>query len=286
MRRPALTRDWAIVGCAVLQLIGTVLFAMGYFSVDDKLLSDVERMDQRLSLSVDTLAEIKKIESSCEEDVKQPLFEKMVFVVIDALRADFIPSIKSSPHLGLPKSTMPFVENLIKTSRANAVIAEANTPTVTMPRIKALLSGTIPSFMDLILNLNAAKFGDDNLLEQAHRKGKRIVFYGDDTWLEMFPASYFVRSNGTSSFFATDYVQVDTNVTENVIPELRKLDDWDFMILHYLGVDHIGHSHGGARSHLMPSKLIEMDNVLKKIYEALAPQRYLIMVAGDHGELN
>lgn len=72
----------------------------------------------------------------------------------------------------------------------------------------ALLSGTLPSFVDLIRNLNAPKFGDDNIVQRAFDAGKRMIFYGDDTWLAMFDATMFVRSNGTSSFFATDYVQV------------------------------------------------------------------------------
>jgi ethanolaminephosphotransferase len=36
------------------------------------------------------------------------------------------------------------------------------------------------------------------------------------------------------------------------------------MILHYLGLDHIGHM-GGPRSKLMPNKLSEMDNIIQRI---------------------
>ncbi|RWS05639.1 GPI ethanolamine phosphate transferase 2-like protein [Dinothrombium tinctorium] len=182
---------------------------------------------------------------------------------------------------------MPFVERLIAERKAIAFVSDAQTPTVTMPRIKALLSGNIPNFLDLIFNLNAAKFGDDNLIERAFSKNKRIVFYGDDTWTQMFEESIFLRSNVTHSFFATDYTTVDTNVTENLIPELtpERLEQWDYLILHYLGVDHIGHAHGGANSSLMPAKLIEMDNVIKLLYETLkrSNDSYLMVITGDHG---
>lgn len=100
----------------------------------------------------------------------------------------------------------------------------------------------MPSFVDLIRNLNAQKFGDDNIVQRAFDANKKMIFYGDDTWLAMFSENMFVRSNGTSSFFATDYTTVDTNVTECMLPELRRLREWDYMFLHYLGVDHIGHS--------------------------------------------
>ena len=33
---------------------------------------------------------------------------------------------------------------------------------------------------------------------------------------------------------------VDDNVTRHVMPELEN-EDWDVMILHYLGLDHAGH---------------------------------------------
>ena len=40
-----------------------------------------------------------------------------------------------------------------------------------------------------------------------------------------------------------DFTEVDHNVTRNVSPELER-HDWNGMILHYLGLDHIGHKTG------------------------------------------
>jgi ethanolamine phosphate transferase 2 subunit G len=39
---------------------------------------------------------------------------------------------------------------------------------------------------------------------------------------------------------------VDHNVTRHVPTELRR-DDWNAMIMHYLGLDHIGHKGGPTR---------------------------------------
>ena len=165
------------------------------------------------------------------------------------------------------------------------MISVSATPTVTMPRIKAMISGTLPSFMDYILNLSAYKFNGENLVENAHKARRRVVFFGDDTWIHLLPKDLFHKYNGTSSFFATDYTEVDTNVTYCVDRELKRLDDWDIMITHYLGVDHIGHSHGGFHSKLMPKKLMEMDAVVKSVVDAVSQQSepYLIVITGDHG---
>lgn len=89
--------------------------------------------------------------------------------------------------------------------------------------------------------------------------------YGDDTWLKLFP-DFFERADGTSSFFVSvssssrigieievdfctlqDFTEVDDNVTRHV-PEEMLNNDWNAMIMHYLGLDHIGHKAGPKRS--------------------------------------
>lgn len=173
------------------------------------------------------------------------------------------------------------------------MISVASLPTVTMPRIKALITGTLPSFMDYFINLKlinpkeSESKSSANIIEQIKNLGKKVVFFGDDTWLQIVSKEVFDHYNETSSLFATDYTEVDTNVTYNVDRELKNLNDWDAMIVHYLGVDHIGHLRG-FRSKLMPTKLAEMDGVFKNIFETIALKAeqndsYLFVVTGDHG---
>ena len=68
---------------------------------------------------------------------------------------------------------------------------------------------------------------------------------------------------------------------------------WDLTILHFLGLDHIGHF-AGPSSPLIRPKLDEMGRVVRKIKESLfekfrekseSDQRLppLILVLGDHG---
>ena len=62
-------------------------------------------------------------------------------------------------------------------------------------------------------------------------------------------------------------MQVDFNVTRHLEAELSR-DDWDITILHYLGLDHIGHM-AGPSSPLVKPKLDEMSDVIKRVYEEL-----------------
>lgn len=75
-----------------------------------------------------------------------------------------------------------------------------------MPRIKAITTGSIPSFVDLILNFDEADTSStlaaqDTWLSQLKAKDTgKLLMYGDDTWLKLFPDT-FDRHDGTSSFF-------------------------------------------------------------------------------------
>lgn len=82
-------------------------------------------------------------------------------------------------------------------------------------------------------------------------------------------------------------MEVDRNVTRHLPDAIRK-DDWDTVILHYLGLDHIGHLEGPSSS-LMPAKQKEMDHVVELIYRELVEKdkkdgkKSLFLVCGDHG---
>lgn len=58
------------------------------------------------------------------------------------------------------------------------------------------------------------------------------------------------------------------------------------MVLHYLGLDHIGHKAGPKSPNMLP-KQQEMDGIVEMIYNAMLSQKHmqntLLVLAGDHG---
>lgn len=70
-----------------------------------------------------------------------------------------------------------------------------------------MVTGSIPGFMDVIENFGAGELSDDNLIRRWVAQGRRIQFYGDDTWLKLFPRQ-FSRHQGVTSFFVSDYTEV------------------------------------------------------------------------------
>lgn len=95
---------------------------------------------------------------------------------------------------------------MINDGAAMPFTAHATSPTITMPRVKAITTGSIPSFLDVILNFaesdtTSSLAAQDTWLAQMKAKGSgKLVMYGDDTWLKLFPDT-FDRADGTSSFF-------------------------------------------------------------------------------------
>lgn len=140
------------------------------------------------------------------------------------------------------------------------------------------MTGTVSNFMDVLHNFDTQRTPQDNVLRRlrgadatprAH--SRRLHFYGDDTWLKLFPDE-FEKSGGLSSFFVTDTVFVDANVTAAAERTLwahppHAALEWDGLFLHYLGLDHIGHSQG-PQSDLMRPKEREMDDVCNVIFIA------------------
>lgn len=71
------------------------------------------------------------------------------------------------------------------------------------------------------MNFDSAELKSDNLLYQLSAAGLDSVFYGDDTWLKLFPHT-FLRSEGTTSFFVSDYIEVRTQYNSNNMNNLNK----------------------------------------------------------------
>ncbi|XP_037758202.1 GPI ethanolamine phosphate transferase 2 isoform X6 [Chelonia mydas] len=192
-------------GCLLVQALGVGLFLRGFFPVPVR---SLPRREARGAPPAEPPQPGAGVTSNWTK-IPSPLFKKVVIVLIDALRDDFVFGSKG-------KQFMPYTTELVEKGTCHSFIAEAKPPTVTMPRIK-----------------------------------------------------------------------VDDNVTRHLDGVLKR-EDWDILILHYLGLDHIGHL-TGPNSPLVGPKLYEMDNILKKIHTSLLSKEResslpnLLIVCGDHG---
>ena len=247
-----------LIGLHILQVFVILLFCIGYFP-RKPILNEISVKDEN-------------------DDSLNPIFDKLVIVMIDALRSDFLYYKNNSKFHN--------VHRLINDGHGIGFTAYASPPTVTLPRLKGILTGSTPIFLDAILNVAEGDDSSnlkehDSILKQFYLDDKKINFYGDDTWLKLFGEDMFNEFEGTSSFFVKDFIEVDNNVTRHVQPNLNNKENWDILVLHYLGLDHIGHALGSSPPE-MSAKQEELDIIINNIYESL-DEDSLLLVLGDHG---
>lgn len=130
-----------------------------------------------------------------------------------------------------------------------------------------MTTGTVPNFIDVVLNLGSSELRMDSLLHQIYNNGGKMVYCGDTTWPKMFPEMFARRFENQDSFFVNDFDDGDKNITKKLSVELER-NDWELLVVYFLGLDHIGHVEGPF-SPKVPPKLREMDTVIMHIQLAL-----------------
>ncbi|XP_074558962.1 uncharacterized protein LOC141814907 isoform X3 [Curcuma longa] len=285
--------SWTIAS-VLLQILGLSFFMIGFFPVKPTLQGFSGPESYRMPTcepvldAEDSELPPEKLRSFYKELSKvPPSYNRLVLMVIDGLPAEFVLGRDNKPPAKTMTEAMPYTQSLLSAGKARAYHAKAEPPTVTMPRLKAMVSGAVGGFLDVAFNFNTQALLDDNLLaDQFKRIGWNLVMLGDETWIKLFP-KLFIRQDGVSSFFVKDTIQVDFNVSRHLDVELAA-EDWNLLILHYLGLDHVGHI-GGRCSILMAPKLKEMDDVIKMIHTHTILHQHnnaadtLLVVVSDHG---
>ncbi|XP_075981345.1 phosphatidylinositol glycan anchor biosynthesis class O isoform X2 [Anticarsia gemmatalis] len=210
-----------------------------------------------------------------------PQRSRVVFLLVDALRYDF-----TEYDAGLKKplpyqNRLPVMHEMLDKwpERTRLFRFMADPPTTTLQRVKALATGSLPTFIDASSNFAAMELQEDSVIDQVTRNGGKAVLLGDDTWARLMPGKW-LRSHAMYSFHTWDLDTVDLEVDSKIYDELKK-DDWDLLVAHYLGVDHAGHRYGPNHAE-MTRKLDETNSRLKKVIELLPPD-VLLFVVGDHG---
>jgi len=222
-----------------------------------------------------------------------------VFIfVVDALRYDFFAFNKtiedicasegrSARHRSIHCGSFNKFENLnrlLYNNRTQCMLLRsfADPPTTTSQRLKALVTGTLPTFIELGKNFESPSIAEDNIIDQLLAAKKKIAFVGDDTWSKLLPGR-FAFSQPLDSFNTKDLDYVDDTIEEHLNEVLANssLANWDFYIAHFLGVDHIGHTHSAFHP-LMGDRLTRMDSLAFKVISAMPPNSTFILL-GDHG---
>ncbi|KAJ3128944.1 mannose-ethanolamine phosphotransferase gpi13 [Nowakowskiella sp. JEL0407] len=272
-----------------IQIVGTYLFASGFLLSRLELPKFNTCENQTSRFSLDNLLKKKSLHQpksqTCSHET--PRFKRAVLILIDALRYDFAKwDYKYTNSTDTPNyiNKLPILHEKLINSPGNALLfrARVDPPTTTLQRLKAITTGTLPTFVDAGSNFGGAVITEDNLLYQLSYLNRRIVFMGDDTWDAVFPNA-LNESYPFPSLDVFDLHTVDNGVLEYLLPSIRDPDvkRWDLLIAHFLGVDHCGHR-WNPDNPAMAEKLLQMNGVLSDVFDAVDDDT-LVIVLGDHG---
>ncbi|GAV85690.1 Phosphodiest domain-containing protein [Cephalotus follicularis] len=221
----------------------------------------------------------------------KPVVDRVLIVVLDALRFDFVAPSSSFPESKPWMDRLKVLQRMASREGSSAQIfkAIADPPTTSLQRLKGLTTGGLPTFIDVGHSFGAPAIVEDNLINQLVQNGKRVVMMGDDTWIQLFP-QHFIKAYPYPSFNVKDLHTVDNGCIDHLLPSLYQ-EDWDVLIAHFLGLDHAGHIFG-VNSIPMIEKLEQYDGILEKVIEVLRNksgpgglhENTLLLVMGDHGQ--
>jgi len=219
----------------------------------------------------------------------------VILFIIDALRYDFVDrveAIRDTLH-AQPSQSMLFK-------------FRADPPTTTSQRLRSLLTGSLPVFIEQGQNFNSELIEEQVCLNKEH-----TVVLGDGTWAELLGENHWMRMRTWPSFNVWDLDGVDNgilrylhqevlwngrkdashlreelyntlaNETSTVLGEVNSFEDWSLLVAHFLGVDHAGHRYGVHHPE-MQRKLDQMSQELRLVMQNMQPGTVL-MVFGDHG---
>ena len=217
-------------------------------------------------------------------------YSHAIVLLIDALRYNFTAQLPiiSSTLLDSPHSTLlfPFI---------------ADAPTVTLQRLSALTTGSLPTFIDFAANFQSSELQGDSIVHQmqhsraagaASGAGVRSAFMGDDTWMSLFPSS-IDETHPYPSFNVKDLHTVDNGCIQHLMPTLQRrraeVDSGDTQrsvtIAHFLGVDHVGHRYHASHD-TMADKLRQLNSVVAEVVRWMDERPDIptvLFVLGDHG---
>ncbi|XP_065087851.1 GPI ethanolamine phosphate transferase 3 [Ochlerotatus camptorhynchus] len=210
-----------------------------------------------------------------------PKKSKVILLVIDALRYDFGTFEPSLKHPLPYQNKLPILAELMNRypDQTRKLKFVADPPTTTLQRLKGMTTGSLPTFIDIGSNFASPEINEDNVVDQWVRNNLTAVMLGDSTWTELFPGR-FKRKYDYPSFNIHDLDTVDTAIKKYLPREIDK-KDWDFIVAHFLGVDHCGHRYGPLHDE-MQRKLSEMDAVIRNVTEQMDDETTLLVI-GDHG---
>ena len=119
--------------------------------------------------------------SNCSTQIcdGSPVHRRAVFLIIDALRSDFVTPNPPSPASPFHHNILTLPRELTEKRPNHSLIfnSYADPPTTTLQRIKGITTGSLPTFVDVGSNFGGSSIMEDSILKQLKLGGKKVMLY-------------------------------------------------------------------------------------------------------------
>lgn len=105
-----------------------------------------------------------------------PSHKRVVLLVIDALRFDFVSPDPPNPPSPYHHNVLRLPQELTaaQPDRSFLFSSFADPPTTTLQRIKGITAGSLPTFIDMGSNFGGYSILEDSVISQLHAAGKKV----------------------------------------------------------------------------------------------------------------
>lgn len=178
-----------LVWFSYLTLSAVLMFSQG-FLLSRKTLSDISECLPLNNIGCDGQGKYNENKACNEtEKIKRilsnsgsplacvPSQNRVVFMLVDALRYDFTDLNEKNEKSLIYQNRLPVIRKTVERwpNRARLFRFMADPPTTTMQRIKALVTGSLPTFVDVSSNFAAIEMQEDNVIDQVSGTIKLIL---------------------------------------------------------------------------------------------------------------
>jgi phosphatidylinositol glycan class O len=123
-----------------------------------------------------SLADVSTCADTTAPCTLPPRHKRAIVLIIDALRFDFISPDPPTPNSVYHHHVLTLPAELSASQPGHSLIfdAYADPPTTTLQRIKALVTGSLPTFVDMGSNFGGSSIEEDSLVKQLLYHGKKV----------------------------------------------------------------------------------------------------------------
>lgn len=195
-----------------------------------------------------------------------PVTDRVTLVVLDGVPAEVLASAEHYPTVaGLVQQGSPIGRHAVPDGFST-----------TGPIVYAMGTGTASQPTQILSNFSSGASNQDSLFRVLRRHGKTSAVFGEKIWADLFGPYIDIASvqpdHGLSDLFDSD--------EKTLHAALNTRDDYDLMVVHFIGSDHAGHRFDFAdETYRRVSRTL--DGYLAALLERYSDRHFIILA--DHG---